>query len=231
MSTIAAQFATKGKKCVAIGRNYAAHIKELNNAAPTEPFFFLKPTSSYALSADGKVEIPRGVVVHHEVELGVVIGKGGRDISAAKALEHVAGYTLAIDYTGRNMQDAVKAKGLPWSAAKGFDTFCPVGKFIPKSEIEDPHNLRLWYKINDSTKQDDSTGLMLYRIPQLIEHVSGIMTLEEGDLILTGTPQGVGPIAEGDKVTAGLEKPDGTVLDHLEHVVKAREGGYEFKGK
>ncbi|GAA5851357.1 hypothetical protein JCM9279_001115 [Rhodotorula babjevae] len=254
MSTIAAQFATKGKKCVAIGRNYAAHIKELNNATPTEPFFFLKPTTSYALSPDNKVEIPRGVVVHHEVELGVVIGKGGRDISAAKALDHVAGYvrsppsatrstcsqadagcarpqTLAIDYTGRNMQDAVKAKGLPWSAAKGFDTFCPVGKFIPKSEIEDPHNLRLWYKINGTTKQDDSTGLMLYRIPQLIEHVSGIMTLEEGDLILTGTPQGVGPIAEGDKITAGLEKPDGTVLDRLEHVVKAREGGYEFKGK
>ncbi|GAA5938436.1 hypothetical protein JCM3775_000891 [Rhodotorula graminis] len=231
MSTIAAQFATRGKKCIAIGRNYAAHIKELNNATPTEPFFFLKPTSSYALTPDSKVEIPRGVVVHHEVELGVVIGKGGRDISAANALDHVAGYTLAIDYTGRNMQDAVKAKGLPWSAAKGFDTFCPVGKFIPKSEIEDPHNLRLWYKINGSTKQDDSTGLMLYRIPQLIEHVSGIMTLEEGDLILTGTPQGVGPIAEGDKVTAGLEKPDGTVLDQLEHVVKAREGGYEFKGK
>ncbi|GAA5833168.1 hypothetical protein JCM11251_005166 [Rhodosporidiobolus azoricus] len=252
MSSIAAQFATRGKKCVAIGRNYAAHIKELNNATPTEPFFFLKPTSSYALSEDGKVEIPQGVTVHHEVELGVVIGKTARDIPAAKAYEYVAGYvrstplsaprdpshprhlppqTLAIDYTGRNMQDAVKAKGLPWSAAKGFDTFCPVGEFIPKEKIPDPHNLKLWYKINGETKQSDSTNLMLYRIPQLIEHVSGIMTLEEGDLLLTGTPQGVGPIAAGDKITAGLETAEGESLSVLQHVVKAREGGYKFGGK
>ncbi|BGP30127.1 hypothetical protein JCM10296v2_001879 [Rhodotorula toruloides] len=231
MSSIAAQFATRGKKCVAIGRNYAAHIKELNNTTPSEPFFFLKPTTSYALSDDGKVEIPKGVVVHHEVELGVIIGKRGRDITASKALDYVAGYTLAIDYTARNVQDAVKAKGLPWSAAKGFDTFCPVGQFIPKDKVQDPHNLRLWYKINDTTKQDDSTSLMLYRIPDLIAHVSGIMTLEEGDLLLTGTPKGVGPVVAGDSVTAGLETQEGTVLDRLEHLVKAREGGYEFKGK
>ncbi|GAA5888118.1 hypothetical protein JCM6882_000287 [Rhodosporidiobolus microsporus] len=231
MSSIAAQFATRGKKCIAIGRNYAAHIKELNNTTPSEPFFFLKPTSSYALSEDGKVEIPQGVVVHHEVELGVVIGKAGRDIPAAKAFDYVAGYTLAIDYTGRNMQDAVKAKGLPWSAAKGFDTFCPVGEFIPKEKIPDPHNLKLWYKINGETKQSDSTNLMLYRIPQLIEHVSGIMKLEEGDLLLTGTPQGVGPIAAGDAITAGLETAEGESLSVLEHLVKNREGGYKFGGK
>ncbi|BGP13954.1 hypothetical protein JCM10213_005538 [Rhodosporidiobolus nylandii] len=231
MTSIAAQFATRGKKCVAIGRNYAAHIKELNNATPSEPFFFLKPTSSYALSDDGKVEIPQGVVVHHEVELGVVIGKAGRNIAAEKAYEYVAGYTLAIDYTGRNVQDAVKAKGLPWSAAKGFDTFCPVGEFIPKEKIPDPHNLKLWYKINGETKQSDSTSLMLYRIPQLIEHVSSIMKLEEGDLLLTGTPKGVGPIAAGDHITAGLETAEGESLSVLEHVVKAREGGYKFGGK
>ncbi|GAA6027021.1 hypothetical protein JCM8097_006046 [Rhodosporidiobolus ruineniae] len=231
MASIAAQFATRGKKCVAIGRNYAAHIKELNNTTPTEPFFFLKPTSSYALSEDGKVEIPQGVAVHHEVELGVVIGKTGRDIPASKAYEYVAGYTLAIDYTGRNVQDAAKAKGLPWSAAKGFDTFCPVGEFIPKEKIQDPHNLKLWYKINGETKQSDSTGLMLYRIPELIQHVSSIMKLEEGDLLLTGTPQGVSQIKAGDKITAGLETAEGESLSVLEHLVKDREGGYTFKGK
>ncbi|GAA6061580.1 hypothetical protein JCM10212_004330 [Sporobolomyces blumeae] len=229
--SIASQFVTKGKKIVAIGRNYAAHIKELNNATPTEPFFFLKPTSSYALNRAGEVEIPRGVVVHHEVELGVVIGQGGRDIVATKAMNHVAGYCLAIDYTGRNVQDAAKAKGLPWSAAKGFDTFCPVGDFIPKDKVEDPHKLKLWYKINGETKQSDSTGLMLYRIPELIEHVSGIMTLEEGDLLLTGTPQGVGPISNGDKVTAGLETEAGESLGTIEHLVRNREGGYLFKQK
>ncbi|GAA5868261.1 hypothetical protein JCM1840_005617 [Sporobolomyces johnsonii] len=227
--SIASQFVTRGKKIVAIGRNYAAHIKELNNATPTEPFFFLKPTSSYALSADGAVEIPRGVIVHHEVELGVIIGQGGRDIPADKAMDHIAGYCLAIDYTARNVQDAAKAKGLPWSAAKGFDTFCPVGPFIPKEKIQDPHDLKLWYKINGETKQSDSTNLMLYRIPQLIEHVSSIMTLEEGDLLLTGTPQGVGRISPSDRITAGLETSSGESLSVLEHVVKAREGGYLFK--
>ncbi|GAA5978452.1 hypothetical protein JCM5350_001173 [Sporobolomyces pararoseus] len=229
--SIASQFVTRGKKIVAIGRNYAAHIKELNNATPSEPFFFLKPTSAYALSKEGAVEIPRGVVVHHEVELGVVIGQGGRDITAEKAMDHIAGYCLAIDYTGRNMQDAAKAKGLPWSAAKGFDTSCPVGDFIPKDKVQDPHKLKLWYKINDVTKQSDSTGLMLYRIPQLIEHVSGIMTLEEGDVILTGTPQGVGPIAAEDKITAGLETESGESLSVIQHLVKNREGGYLFKQK
>ncbi|KAG2031629.1 hypothetical protein BDR03DRAFT_94093 [Suillus americanus] len=128
----AAQFVRQGKKIVAIGRNYSEHIKELNNARTKEPFFFLKPTTSY-LPTGGKVEIPRGVVAHHEVELGLVIGKGGRDISQDAAESHIAGYALAVDMTARNMQDEVKKKGLPWSAVKGFDTFTPIGSFIPKS--------------------------------------------------------------------------------------------------
>ncbi|KAI5475704.1 hypothetical protein MNV49_001038 [Pseudohyphozyma bogoriensis] len=212
-----------------IFQNYAAHIKELNNATPTEPFFFLKPTSSYVTN-NGPVEVPKGVTVHHEVELGVVIGKGGRDILAKDAYSHVAGYTLAIDYTGRNMQDAVKKKGLPWSAAKGFDTFCPVGPFIPASKIKDPQNLDLWYKVNGETKQAGNTNLMLYQIPELIQHVSSITTLEEGDLLLTGTPEGVGPVVPGDKVTAGLVQ-DGETLDTMEHDIIARVGGYEFVPK
>ncbi|SCV70769.1 BQ2448_3531 [Microbotryum intermedium] len=225
--SIAAEFRTSGKKIIAIGRNYAAHIAELNNTTPTEPFFFLKPTTSY--NADKEpVEIPRGVNVHHEVELGVVIGKGGRDISSASAMQHVAGYTLAIDYTGRNMQDVVKKKGLPWSAAKGMDTWCPVSMFIPKDEVKDPHQLRLWYKVNGETRQDGPTSLMLYKIDQLIEHCSSIMRLEEGDLILTGTPEGVSQVLEGDQIEAGLQQ-DGTTLASLSHLMIRREGGYEFK--
>ncbi|KAK4058759.1 hypothetical protein OIO90_000204 [Microbotryomycetes sp. JL221] len=217
--SVASKFFTHGKKAVCIGRNYAAHIKELNNTTPSEPFFFLKPTSSYT---KGALEIPRGVVVHHEVELGVVIGKTGRDIKAADAYEHVAG------------QDAAKAKGLPWSAAKGFDTACTLGEFIDAPKIKDPHNLDLWYKINGETKQSDSTELMLYKIPELIEFCSGIMTLEEGDLLLTGksagTPQGVGPVKAGDRVTAGLVQ-NGETLATLEHECADRQGGYQFKGK
>ncbi|KAG8746847.1 hypothetical protein FRC10_003369 [Ceratobasidium sp. 414] len=224
-----AHFLTRGKKIVAIGRNYLEHVKELGNTVPPEPFFFLKPTSSYLTS--GKFEVPQGVLVHHEIELGVVIGKNGRDISEAQADSHVAGYTLSIDMTARNMQDAVKKKGLPWSAAKGFDTFTPTSPFIPREKVLDPHNLKLWLKINGEFKQNGTTADMMNRIPQLIRHVSSIMTLEEGDLLLTGTPRGVGPVNVGDKITAGLSIPDQPdLLASLELEAIAREGGYAFKG-
>ncbi|KAJ2826060.1 hypothetical protein IWW50_002560, partial [Coemansia erecta] len=180
------------------------HARELGNAVPTAPFFFLKPTSSYVASP-GKIEIPRGCVVHHEVELGVVIGKTGRDICLADAWSHVGGYALALDLTARNLQDEAKKKGLPWSASKGFDTFTPIGPFIPASAIPDPHKVRLWIEVAGQIRQNGVTDAMIFQIPQLIEHVSSIMTLEEGDLLLTGTPKGVGPIQAGEHVVAGLE--------------------------
>ncbi|KAJ1809915.1 hypothetical protein LPJ77_001312 [Coemansia sp. RSA 2523] len=180
------------------------HARELGNAVPTAPFFFLKPTSSYVTSP-GKIEIPQGCVDHHEVELGVVIGKTGRDIRLADAWNHVAGYALGLDLTARNLQDEAKKKGLPWSAAKGFDTFTPIGPFIPASEIPDPHSVRLWIEVAGQVRQNGLTDAMIFQIPQLIEHISSIMTLEEGDLVLTGTPKGVGPILAGEHVVAGLE--------------------------
>ncbi|KAF9520017.1 hypothetical protein BS47DRAFT_1455801 [Hydnum rufescens UP504] len=217
-----ASFVRTGRKIVAIGRNFAEHAKELNNAVPKEPFFFLKPTSSYLAN--------RGCIVHHEVELGVVIGRPGRDIPASQSDSHVLGYALAIDMTARNIQDKVKKAGLPWSAAKGFDTFTPISSFIPKSAIPDAHNVNLWLKVNGAFRQNGNTSDMLFQIPRLIEHVSSIMALEEGDLILTGTPSGVGPILEGDKITAGislLASPLSTIA-MLELDVVNRSGGYEF---
>ncbi|KAJ1991820.1 hypothetical protein GGI26_003714 [Coemansia sp. RSA 1358] len=197
------------------------HAKELGNAVPAAPFFFLKPTSSYVTSP-GKIEIPRGCVVHHEVELGVVIGKSGRNIRAEDAYEHVAGYALALDLTARNLQEKAKAQGLPWSAAKGYDTFTPIGEFIPASTISDPHNVRIWIEVAGQLKQNGATDAMIFRIPQLIEHVSQIMTLEEGDLLLTGTPKGVGPIESGDRVVAGLEY-GGEELGRIEFDAIARD--------
>ncbi|TCD64254.1 hypothetical protein EIP91_004323 [Steccherinum ochraceum] len=225
--SVAAAFARQGKKIVAIGRNYADHVKELNNAMPKEPFFFLKPTTSYVPSG-GRVEIPRGIIAHHEVELGLVIGKGGRDIKEANAESHIAGYALAVDMTARNLQDQVKKKGLPWSAAKGFDTFTPIGSYIPKSSISDPHKLNLSLKINGAIKQDGPTSDMIFRIPRLIEHISSIMTLEEGDLILTGTPSGVGPLSPGDQVECSLKDAEGKELSSLNFSAVSREGGYQF---
>ncbi|KAK8847495.1 hypothetical protein IAR55_005353 [Kwoniella newhampshirensis] len=226
-------FVRTGRKIVAIGRNYADHAKELGNAVPKEPFFFLKPTSSYITPSEGSIEIPRGVIMHHEVELGVVIGKNGRDISSSEADEYIAGYALAIDMTARNVQDAVKAKGLPWSTAKGFDTFCPIGPFIPKSSIPDVSKVGLQLKIDGNVKQAGTTADMIFNVPQLIEFVSSIMKLEEGDLVLTGTPAGVGPITNGQKVAVRLTYPDleGDLLSEYEMEVKDRVGGYEFKGK
>ncbi|WWD00698.1 hypothetical protein V866_007633 [Kwoniella sp. B9012] len=224
-------FLRTGRKIVAIGRNYADHAKELGNAVPKEPFFFLKPTSSYIPPGEGPVEIPKGVDMHHEVELGVVIGKNGRDISQKDAESYIAGYTLAIDLTARNVQNAVKAKGLPWSTAKGFDTFCPVGPFIPKSKIPDITQVGLHFTVNDILKQSGTPKDMIFPLPKLIEFVSGIMKLEEGDLILTGTPAGVGPIKAGEKFAAKLTYPglEGEVLSEYEFEAVDRQGGYEFK--
>lgn len=147
-----------------------------------------------------------------------------------KANEHIGGYTLAIDMTARNLQDKVKAKGLPWSAAKGFDTFTPVAPYLPVSAIPDPHNVRLWLKVNGETRQDGVSKDMIFSVPRLIEHVSSIMTLEAGDLLLTGTPKGVGQVNPGDEITAGLELPEAPskVLAELKYAVQQRKGGYVF---
>lgn len=182
---MASTFRTTGRKIIAIGRNYADHAKELGNSIPKEPFFFLKPTSSY-LDNGGTVEIPKGIDCHFEVELGVVIGKGGRDIKAEDASKHIGGYALAIDLTARNLQDQVKKQGLPWSAVKGFDTFCPISSFIERSQIPDPQNVRLWLKTDDQMRQDGNSKDMIFPVSKLLQHVSSIMTVEEGDLLLTG---------------------------------------------
>ncbi|KAL7419381.1 hypothetical protein Q5752_006219 [Cryptotrichosporon argae] len=225
-------FVRTGRKIIAIGRNYALHAKELGNAVPTEPFFFLKPTSSYLQPGEGHIELPKGAVVHHEVELGVVIGKTGRDIPRAEADEYIAGYALAIDVSARNMQDAAKKAGLPWAAAKGFDTFTPVGAFIPKARIPAVAQVGLHLRVNGEVKQSGTARDMLFDVPELIEFVSGIMQLEEGDLVLTGTPAGVGALVHGDKVHAKLTYPEleGEVLSEFEFEARDRAGGYAFKG-
>ncbi|KAJ3935405.1 MAG: hypothetical protein NXY57DRAFT_989968 [Lentinula lateritia] len=226
--SIAQNFVKHGKKILAIGRNYDAHIKELGNPPNAEPWFFLKPTTSY-LRNGGTVLIPEGVQMHHEIELGVVIGKDGKDIKREDWEQYVAGYALGIDMTARNFQQLVKAKSLPWTSAKGFDTFCPISDFIPKENIKDPMNLVLWIKINGEERQRGNTAEMIYDIPELIRHCSSIMTLQEGDLILTGTPAGaLGLIVHGDKISAGLERLEGEVLATWDGNAADRVGGYVF---
>ena len=157
-----ADFLKTGRKIIAIGRNYSEHAKELGNAVPTEPFFFLKPTSSYI--TDGQsIEIPADCEVHHELELSVIIGKEGRDILAEDAEDYIAGYALSLDMTARNIQDKAKKEGRPWSASKGYDTFTPIGDFISKDQIPDHGNVDLSLQVDGVTKQKGNTRDMIFR--------------------------------------------------------------------
>lgn len=151
------------------------------------------------------LQLPKGAAeIHHEVELGIVIGKTGSEIPESQAMDYVGGYALALDMTDRGAQDKAKAAGLPWCTAKGFDTACPVSAFIPKEKIPNPQSVDLWLKVNGESKQKASTKDMLFTIPHLISWISNHFTLEPGDLILTGTPSGVGPVKAGDKIECGL---------------------------
>lgn len=224
-------------KFLCIGRNYMAHIKELNNAKPTEPFFFLKPRSSAIVEGEGPILIPENVTVHHEVELACIIGKELKDLDPEKfgpkqALDSIDGYALAIDMTARNVQDAAKKKGLPWTIGKGFDTFMPLSKFITKTQIVDPYAVELNLKVNDEHRQCDLTDLMIFPIHKFISSMSNIMTLQPGDVILTGTPKGVGPVRPGDKVEAWCNHK-GELVDgsHMKFDVERRRGFYAFKGE
>ncbi|CEG50279.1 nek protein kinase [Plasmopara halstedii] len=201
----AKQFVEFGKKIVAIGKNYEAHVREMGAAsAPKDPVLFLKPTTSYVCNGSS-VLLPPGIgEVHHEVELGVIIGKGGKDITENSSMDHVAGYALAVDMTARDLQAKAKKAGLPWTHAKGFDTFTPISNFIPKSAVPSPQDLNIWLMVDDELRQKGNTGDMIHSIPFLISYVSRIMMLEEGDLLITGTPEGVGPVSAGSVITAGI---------------------------
>jgi 2-keto-4-pentenoate hydratase/2-oxohepta-3-ene-1,7-dioic acid hydratase in catechol pathway len=145
------------------------------------------------------------------------------------ALDSIESYLLTIDMTGRNVQEEAKKKGLPWSIAKGFDTFLPIAGPIAKSKIADPHNIELFLSVNGEMKQNDNTNLMLFQIPRQLADISRVMTLEKGDIILTGTPKGVGAVKTGDVIRAGM-RVDGKEIEeaNIEVEVKDREGPYEF---
>lgn len=194
-----------GRKIICVGRNYADHAKELKNAIPKEPVLFLKPPSAYVKEGSPILMPQYCNELHHEVELGVVIGKGGSAIPRSLAMDHVAGYALCLDMTARDVQDECKSKGLPWTLAKAFDTSCPVSEFVPKEKIPDPGNIRIWLKVNDQLRQDGNTSQMIFSVPFLISYISEIISLEEGDLILTGTPKGVSSVQEHDELQAGIE--------------------------
>ena len=192
-------------KIICVGRNYAKHIEEMKSERTASPVLFLKPNSSLC-DLDKPIKIPTGWgAVHHEVELALCIGQKCSRLNEEQVMDAVAGFGLALDLTLRDLQSAAKKAGLPWAVAKGFDGACPVSTFVPKEKIPDPQKLRLSLKVNGETKQDGNTSHMLFPIPELVAYISRFFTLEPGDLILTGTPAGVGPLRPGDEIEAEIE--------------------------
>lgn len=180
-------------KIVCIGRNYAAHAKELGNTVPTEPLLFLKPPSSL-LPHGGTVMLPpESERVEHEAELAVVIGKTCKRVSKEDAQSYVFGYTVACDVTARDLQK----KDVQFTRGKGFDTFCPLGPWI-ETTFTSPS--RVLCRVNADVRQNGTTRDMIFDVPHLVSYVSHAMTLEPGDVILTGTPEGVGSLVDGDRV-------------------------------
>lgn len=201
-----ADFSQPIGKIVCIGRNYVEHIRELGNETPQSPVLFIKPATS-VVHDGGQVVIPGySSDCHHEAELALLIGKEGSGIAPEDVMAYIAGFGVAIDLTLRDVQAGLKQKGLPWEIAKGFDTACPLSGFTAAEKVTDPHNLRIRLWVNDELRQDASTSLMIHRIPEMVSYMSGIFTLEAGDIILTGTPAGVGPLFSGDRVTAEVDQ-------------------------
>lgn len=192
-------------KIIAIGRNYAAHAKELNNEVPTQPVIFLKPDT--ALLKDNKpFYIPDfSSDIHFELEVVLKICKEGKHIAEKFAANYYDEIGLGIDFTARDIQSRLKEKGLPWELAKGFDHSAAVSQFLPKSQFDNLYNMGFQLKINEEIRQDGHTSKLLFSFESIIAFVSQYITLKKGDLIFTGTPEGVGQIKSGDHLAAWLE--------------------------
>jgi 2-keto-4-pentenoate hydratase/2-oxohepta-3-ene-1,7-dioic acid hydratase in catechol pathway len=186
-------------KVIALGKNYAAHAKEMGGEAPETPLIFMKPSTSVIGDGDAIRLPPSSSEVHYEGELAVVIGTPARNVAPEDALGHVFGYAAANDVTARDQQRA----DVQFTRAKGYDSFCPLGPWV--ETVLDASDLRVVTRVNDEIKQDGRTSQMIHDIATQIAFVSGVMTLLPGDVILTGTPEGVGPIRSGDTVSVEIE--------------------------
>jgi len=194
------------RKIVCVGRNYRGHIAEMRSEDPTEPVLFLKPPSS--LIGDGDpILLPRGIGrVDHEAELAVIIGNRGKNVLVEDAGDCIAQVAVFNDVTARDLQATAKKKGLPWTISKGIDTFSPISNTCPVENVEDLQDLDIELRVNGVIRQRGSTSEMIFSVAELVAYISQWMTLEEGDIIATGTPEGVGPIQPGDTIEVVIPK-------------------------
>ena len=192
-----------------VGRNYAEHAKEMGFTGREAPFFFLKP-------ADAVLPVPAGQTVdmpyppltsnlHHEIELVVAIGKGGKDIPVAQALEHIYGYAVGLDMTRRDLQGEMKKQGRPWSIGKGFDHSAPIGPITPAAQAGDVSKAGIWLQVNEADRQRSTVDQLIWNIAETVAILSQAWELQPGDLIMTGTPEGVGAVVRGDVMVGGVD--------------------------
>ena len=193
------------RRIYCIGRNYQAHRVEMGNDDRTPPFFFQKPADALVPTGGEFPYPPQSDDVHHEIELVIAIGKGGKDIAVEDALDHIYGYSLGIDMTRRDQQSKAKKAGKPWEAAKAFDHSAPISPIRPVSEIGHPDSGRIWLAVNGEIRQDSDLNLQIWNVQEGISHLSKLYEVMPGDLIYTGTPDGVGPVKVGDVMTGGID--------------------------
>ncbi len=193
------------RRIYCIGRNYLAHRKEMGHDDRKPPFFFQKPADALLPSGGEFPYPPQSENVHFEIELVIAISKGGRNIAVDDALGHVYGYSVGIDMTRRDLQNKAKKDGKPWEDAKAFDHSVPIAPIRPVSEIGHPDSGRIWLAVNGEIRQDSDLNLQIWNVQEGISHLSKFYEVMPGDLILSGTPDGVGPTIVGDKLTGGVE--------------------------
>lgn len=193
-----------------VGRNYADHAKEMGCTGREEPFFFCKPADAIvAVSNDETAIVPypsKTSNLHHEVELVVALGKGGNNISVERASECIWGYAVGLDMTRRDLQGEAKKLGRPWEVSKAFDYSAPLGPIYPRSMVSTLDEGAIWLEVNGVRRQSGDLSQMIWTIQETISYLSGLFALYPGDLIFTGTPQGVGAVVKGDVITAGIAK-------------------------
>lgn len=193
-------------KAVCVGRNYVEHIQELNNPTPSEPLLFIKPTTAL-VDISKPLQVPQQLgQCHNELELAVLIQHTLSKVSPEQVRPALWGVGLALDLTLRDVQSELKAKGLPWERAKSFDGACPLSPFLPLCEIEDLQDLHFTLRVNSQMRQQGYSGNMIWPISQLIAQISQVFTLCPGDVVLTGTPKGVGPLLSGDHLHLRLNR-------------------------
>lgn len=191
------------RRILCVGRNYAAHRREMGGDDRDPPFFFAKPADAVVLPGHDVVYPPRTANLHHEMELVVALKAGGADVAPDRALDLVFGYAVGVDLTRRDLQNAAKDKGQPWEAGKGFDQSAPISAIRPWSGA--PPQGRIWLSVNGQVKQDAAVADMIWNVAEVISEASKLWRLAAGDLIFTGTPEGVGPVVRGDRVEGEVE--------------------------